>query len=260
MPYRTDASALARERARLIAELKALEARFTDVFWQELAAAMGVSRWTPTDEPGRVEDEVRELAGRVAALERVLVRWGPLTRSWRRPAPRAPRGDGSRTGADPTVETVLARERIETMLRSMRPRLPLDVRVRPNGALRVHWALATSAPRGIGAIRLEPERLLDDLRKVAGVLTDIDVGDDRFDGAFLVRGHEPTVRAVLDGETRRRLLRLDARCADLRVELDEGQAIVKMHSAPTRELVEDALDVLARLRRAPVRPLRNDER
>ncbi|WP_157068945.1 hypothetical protein [Sandaracinus amylolyticus] len=279
MPYRTDASALGRERARMLAELKDLESRFTDVFWQELAAGLGVSRWSLEDAPRsaelaardalmrseaarstRIEDQVAELGVRIAALERVIARWSSLTRAWRRPASRAPRGDGSRSGgADPTVETVLARERIESMLRELRPRLPVDVRVKPNGALRVHWAIATSAPRGVGAVRLEPERLLDDLRKVAGVLTDIDVGDDRFDGAFLVRGHEPTVRAVLDRETRGRLLRLDARCADLRVDLDAGEAVVRMHSSPTVELLEDALAVLARLRRAPVRALRNDE-
>jgi hypothetical protein len=90
---------------------------------------------------------------------------------------------------------------------------------------------------------------------MAGVLHDIDCGDDEFDGVFLVRGHEPTARAVLDEETRRRLLRVGARSARLRAELGEGAAVIEVEGAPDRRLVEDVLALLRRLRCAPVRPL-----
>ncbi|MDQ3031832.1 MAG: hypothetical protein M3Y87_05395, partial [Myxococcota bacterium] len=215
----------------MLAKLGDLEARFTDVFWQELAPELALSRRVRGGPDAGAADELTDLAERIAALEAVLSRWSRLERTWKRPAPRAPRGRGSRTGgADPTAETVLAREQLELLLRGMRPRFPIDVRVRPNGALRVHWAVATSAPRGAGAVAIEPERLLDDLRKMAGVLTDIEVGDDRFDGIFLVRGHEPTVRRVLDAETRRSLLRLGARSAGVRAELAGGEACVQLHA------------------------------
>lgn len=272
MPYRTDASAIARERARLLARLRDLEARFTDVFWQELAPDLGLARFggagalgagpalAPSHEGcGGASDELSLIARSVERLEGVVRRWRAIERRWARPGTSAPHGEGSRTGAgDATAEAVVAREQLEAMLRALRPRMPVDVRVRPNGALRVHWAVATSAPRGAGTVRIEPERLLDDLRKMAGVLTDIEVGDPRFDGVFLVRGHETTVRRVLDGETRRTLLRLGARSADVRVELDGGVAAVRLHAAPERGLVEDALVVLRRLRSAPVRELRRE--
>ena len=257
--YRTDASAVARERARRWARLRDLEARFTDVFWRELATRLGVARsrgWSASS----VAEELVEVARRIASIESVLSRWTGIERIWTHPAPSAPIGPGSHhaTVDDETLETAIAREQLARWLEAIEVPMPLDVRVRPRGA-GVTWALATSAPRGAGRVTIEPERLLDDLRKMAGVLTDIEVGDDRFDGVFLVQGHEPTARALLDGETRRRLLGIGARCARLRIELGEGTAVVQLHAAPDRRLLDDAIEVLTRLRRAPVRRLRLDE-
>jgi hypothetical protein len=244
----------------MLARLRDLEARFSDVFWRELAPGLGIVRSSAREwQSSPIDADVGELSRRIGAIEAVFARWSAIDRAWARPSRRPPIGEGSSSCAigDPTPDVAIAREDLGRWLRAMRIRLPLDVRVRPNGA-RVKWTLASSAPRGAGAVTIEPERLLDDLRKMAGVLTDIEVGDDRFDGVFLVRGHEPTARALLDVATRRRLLRLGARSAGLRVELDGGIALIQLHGAPDRLMLEDAVAVLRRVRRAPVRPLRRD--
>lgn len=245
----------------MLARLRDLEARFTDVFWQELGPELGVQRRLGTQAPLRIEEDLADIARRIHALEALLVRWKGVERGWLKPVTEAPRGEGSRTGgADPNAETVIVRERLEVMLRAVRPRIPVDIRVRARGALRVLWGIVTSAPRGAGAFSIEPERLLDDLRKMAGVLTDIELGDNRFDGAFLVRGHEATVRRVLDPDTRRCLLRLGARSSGIRAALGSGEASIFLYAAPDQALFEDALMVLKRMRRAPTRPLRLDRR
>lgn len=258
-PYREDGAAILRERARMLARLRELESRFTDVFWQELGPELGVSRRVGTEEPLRIEEDLGDIARRIHALEALLARWRAVERGWRKPRTSAPQGDGSRMGgADANAETVIVRERLEAMLRTARPRMPIDIRVQTKGALRVLWGIVTSAPRGAGAFSIEPERLLDDLRKVAGVLTDIDTGDDRFDGAFLIRGHESTVRGVLDSETRRCLLRLGARSSGVHATLGAGEASVFLYATPDRTLIDDALAVLKSMRRAKARPLRLD--
>ena len=84
--YRTDASAVARERARRWARLRDLEARFTDVFWRELATRLGVARsrgWSASS----VAEELVEVARRIASIESVLSRWTGIERIWTHPAP-----------------------------------------------------------------------------------------------------------------------------------------------------------------------------
>jgi hypothetical protein len=262
VPYRVDATAFSRERARMLARLWDLEARFTDVFWRELGPELAVSRSSPREWAGEPsEHDLVRLGERVSALEAVLARWPGIVRKWSKPATRAPRGEGSLEARarylDAPLEVLVAREEIEVAMRECRPRFPIDVRVVPKGR-GVQWTIASSAPRGAGTVGIEPERLLDDLRKMAGVLTDIEIGDDRFDGVFLISGHEATVRALLDLETRRTILRLGARSAGMRVALDHGEAWVQLQASPDRGLMEDVLAVLHRLRQAPVRALRRD--
>jgi hypothetical protein len=245
----------------MLARLRDLEQRFTDVFWREIAPTLALSRSTFQDwSTERIEEDLAELAQKIGAVEGVLARWAGVERKWSRPAARAPQGEGSRSPAldDVTFEAATTRAALENSVKKLKPDFPIDVRVQPNGA-GVKWALATSAPRGAGSVTIEPERLLDDLRKMAGVLHDIEVGDSRFDGVFLVRGHEATARSLLDHATRRLLLALGARSAQLHVELADGCAAVQLYGGSDRGLVEEVISVLRRLRGAPVRALRRGE-
>lgn len=259
MPYRFDVEKGARDRARLLAQLWDLEGRFTNVFWRELAPSLSLARLGVEVHrvARRTEDDVRR---QIASLERILAVWPDIRERWERPARRAPRGAGSSRASgrylNATLEEMEIREELERVLPSVPVGIPLDLRIISGGQVR--WAIATSAPLGAGAVGIETERLLDDLRKMAGLLTDIEVGDSTFDGAFLVRGHESTARNVLDRSTRQALLRLGERSRRMRVLLADGEAKVELRADVDAPIVDDVIAVLEALRRAPIRPLRRD--
>jgi hypothetical protein len=247
VPYRSEAFSQARTRTARLAELRDLEASFTEAFWSDVAPLLGLRRWCGS-EATSVEEELRGLDERLQALRTVLVRG--LEHVWTRAA-----NDALASTRDYNAEAAACRARVACALTELTPQGRVELRVVAEG-VGARWSLSKPISLGVASCTIEPERLLDDLRKLAGLVRDIEVGDEVFDGAFLVQGHESTARAVLTRGARTALLRLGACTRHMAARVGRGEARVTIRGEASVHVVREALTVLEHLLRAPARALR----
>ncbi len=252
----------------MLVRARDLEALFTRVFWDEVAPEHGLAPRTDDD------DDIARLAQRIASLERVLGGWRAIERRWSVPARAVPRSRLGKALANGNARVVsLGRgvsdetaHSIATLVRPHRATLPLALAVDTSGRGRPGrgrpWvAISTTVARGAGAFQIEPEGVFSDLRKMLGTLREIELGDADFDGVFLVRGHEPTLRGTIDRRARRALLRIGELSSLPTLTLARGIATLAIGAmAPSEVLVALAVEVLLATRHAPPRALLSSDR
>lgn len=253
MAYREDAGRPARERKRLVARIRALEGRFTATFWDEVAADYELS--APLRQLEAEQDaSIAELARHLSALELALGSWRQIERRWSRAAARVPRDLVPRT----TRTRHEASRAFQRLLRDHAAGLPVRAVLLRNGSpTRCVPRLFTTCPLGAGSVHVEPEGIFSDLRKILGKVTEITLGDADFDGVFLVRGHEPTLRAVFSRKVRVAMLRLgELTSRPPTLIAQSGLVSLELGALePIATIVELCLEILDAVRSAPARPL-----
>ncbi len=244
-----------------------LEARWTDVFWVEVAPTLGLR--SPAPEPSI--DELPVLEARVSALEEMEARHGALTLAWSSPGelPRA------RSSIDLEALEANARRvsplralldggyhhRAVTVARTLIERAaPIEIDVRIHyieGVLLV--LIAAAAAPGVASFSVRGETFWDSFWN----RREIEIGDESFDGAFLVEGDAWAARAVLDPATRAALLLLGANhSAELHVapsEICVGTVQIPIGEEPSMGMIDALITVLRSATRTPIRHLRSRE-
>jgi hypothetical protein len=286
-PYR-DSQEMMRERARMLEdEVKTKEARYSVFFWQEVAPRVNLPQPAPfptlNEElaPEALNQAVADREARLASLEQIERALPELELEWGRPSPDVPDCaastifdiQGSLTRmllSDPYIAVIdRALRRLESEVpftvkeegkgaRSaaiMSDGVPLKIRcetfmTQRSGDWKIDVTVQTTVPRVFGVVRLSPQGFGSELLIGLGLKRDIKLGEREFDGYFVIQGHEPTVRAVLDEEVRRHLL--DIAKDDIpSLILDKGLATLRWHFEPSDRCLRAAIAALKQIRRAP---------
>lgn len=237
-PYRSDAS----QRARLLNEIAQYEARFTPVFWSDVAPSWRVPLPVHLDEA-----PLEALHARIAELETTLA--------------RAARGVAAELALP--FGTVAYAERVEKSVfiaqigsqSSPFAALPKylfehdGTQVVAKGPVEVGlWTLECTVSL-TAALELRPEGMLQDVLDAIGIFPELKTQDHRFDPVFVVRGDESTARCFLTAEVRHLLRRLaEVFTPTLRVHKGVATLRCALH-APAHG--EYALSLLAKLHALP---------
>lgn len=141
--------------------------------------------------------------------------------------------------------TYLVRMRVEGAPFVLRARVELDPLL--GTATGHNVMLRTSVPEGLGRLELGPSApILHSIGKILGLVKDHEVGDVRFDDAYIIQADED-VAAILDANVRRALLSLGR----ARLFVVRGVAELSWGGAPTPDLLpRAAFDVLLGIRAA----------
>lgn len=118
----------------------------------------------------------------------------------------------------------------------------------------VRHTLGTSLPLATPKVVVEPQETRHDLLKLLpfNLVEDVELGDDLFDGMFLVRGAAISARRVLTRPVRRALVAL-AHFDVPRLHTAPGHAVVAFGCGPERHALLRACEVLSSLRDADFR-------
>lgn len=247
----------------LDAEIAALEARLTPIFWERVAPVWGVHRG-PTAGLSPLAERHDRIARLEAAVERA--RAGPHAEPDLPELPPAPAGVlASINQAFAHLPAELAQavraavhehapeaELTYRALRTWGVRLradgaPIDLRLvlepsRSRQSNLVLYGDTTVAPAA--RLRLKPEGILQDLLEVVGLSPEIELGDPAFDPVFEITGDEETARAFLVPEVKRAILMVseedgvDVRVVGGRVRFWSGSA--------SRRATARVIEILAR--------------
>ncbi len=216
MGYRGDGEPSAERLAQLDERIAALEARFTDEFWDSVANVWRVPRalgggLSPLearhDRLDRLQDAIERASNGLAAEPELPL--APET-SLEPHAPRAAKGflEAIRRYA-PDAE-LLPREGGGWGTRVYVDEAPVNARliqIRQGRSWMYAFEFETSvAPSA--RLSLKQEGTLQDLLELVGVRTEIELGDPDFDPIFIIEGDEATARLFLTTQVRRRLLQI----------------------------------------------------
>ena len=274
-PYRDSKGVSAERLKSLRAQIADLEGRFSEAFWSRVAPELGIERElqdVETETP--IADDIQAAEVRVDLLEQTVGRLGRLESEWCTPAHSVARiGVGALGGISSNTATAHGwPQNLTESVRKldatfeMKPRglgieggslvadgVPLDIQQAWSLRGIVLWTFATTVARILGPLRIEHEGTLDGILDMLGLQAELELADDRFDPVFLVRGDEPTARAVLKPEARELLLRIGEETSPV-FRIAAGQAALAWPRGPTSPgIVQSAirLMVIAHRTRCP---------
>lgn len=294
-PYRDSTEAL-RIRLRAAGEAAAAEeARYTALFWKEVAPTLGLAPPRPEEAvPAAAKVEalaaaVEEREARLEALNRTDRDFPAILAAWSRPAAEVPPCRPSAVlGLGGAMARPFVEDRclpaFESAVGALGTDGPAAIEQRGASARATSFSLGgvpfqarcetymtqrsgdwvadvtvqTTVPALFGEVELRPQGFGAELAIALHLAQDIKVGDADFDGTFVVRGHEATAKAILSKEVRARLLAI-AKQDIPRLVVSRGLATLLWHFEPSAESLRAAVEALATIRRAPAcRSLRDE--
>lgn len=267
MTYRVDRTALARRGESLARAVDALERKWTEIFWREVAPERGIAPPDAARPAQDLEAEIARLSARLSVLQKLESERRSITQEWERPPPLT--GPPTQLLGRRPIVPWIARATDESLARVARyieqdrSGVPYRAEARlyqtRNGTFLLTHLVTPIAPV-VPHFTVRHETFSDDLRKLFGSKHDIQLGVDEFDGVFAIEGDEPTARAVLDRATRSTLLRMGMR-GRVDVRIANGEARIGQNDLFTDDQLDlrwftDAVGIAHTLRCAPVPALR----
>jgi hypothetical protein len=258
-PYRGEDDAA--RIAALDARITALEARFSRMFWERVAPCWDIARApvlsTVDDRHARIEllEAALERASRGVRAAPDFVR-PPVERS----VARLGLADDHKTlreaatvfaGGDAHGRVVAALAE-RSSIRARHDGVPIDAILKywDGQTTFRHWSICTTAAPTL-RVHARPEGVLDAVLSTFKIKSDVTLGDPRFDAEFLVRGDEPSVRAVLSARVRGDLIRLGGRMNGVELRVKDGLAVLTVASMLGPLQAHVALGVLTDVHSTP---------